>query len=327
VTRQVGGITLIRENTPLVELINQDVVKLRPEDKQSLIASLALRSANVLDRLLPDDHLLQHLLLPKDGGLEPFPAGTSSIDLRSGTVQKGSNGPQIIIEAEPTVRENIRSAVFFADAIVDLQASPGLGLLTLFPGVIVQEPARYHQQITLTSNAPFLFLASFGTSALVGKASPVTTGQLRISTTALTKVAAAAAADSLAAILFVPQYGTKTLTQATYGVNFINSVTVGQKLFFVRNLGPGAVDVQIFGALNLVNVLTLDALGAANGYMADTDTGATPTNIASGDAAVMETGIPWGVIQLHARVATAEAAGQTATILVEYYGAIPGVRG
>ena len=146
--------------------------------------------------------------------------------------------------------------------------------------------------------------------------------QGRYSDTTLTKIKAAATADTLAAINFVPSTPipggtTKILNQALYGKNYIITAGWPIKTFVIRNVSTVAAEVQIFGTMSVPTAL-------ATSWVADPDT--APTSVPASSSVVLESGTQWGAVQLHGRVVTAEAAAAQARLIVEYLAVTPSLR-
>lgn len=271
-----------------------------------------------LERLAPQE--LVWGIFPGDGGFELLPAGSTRLDFERGEVASPKGTLPLTIPREVLARA--QSAAFVADTLVYITLEPGFGVIPT-AGAIIEGPARNVRRVVVESDVPYAFTMAAGTSLEAPRVRFDRLFQFRKSDTTLTKQNAAGTADTFSNLAFVPvtraATGPKELDQDLYGVAYIRVPGWAQRVFVVRNLGTAAAEVQLFGA-GSVQVATVV------GWVADPDTGAAPVAVAAGAAAVLETGIPWSVMQLRGRVAAGEAAGAQARLLVEYAAVSGGVR-
>ena len=251
---------------------------------------------------------------PGDGTYEPLPAGEMTFDLEGRTVTGPLSGLDLQVAAD--VLDNARSLIVIPDSLVKVELEPDSGQIPIAGGVFVGN-ARSVTKVLITADRPYNLLMGFSTSQLSPQMISASRFQIRTSTTTLTKVAAAAVADPLVDVPVVPQFGTKTLDQATFGDAIIPTLGWGLKGWVVRNTGANAAEVQLQGRM--------DPDGAFIPVVDGTLTGARET-IAAGDDLIMATGLPWIDLRLQAAVAAAVAATLVTTIEVSYNGVQPQTR-
>lgn len=313
----------LRFNIPQ-ELLNQQAPQQpaigTPIDQQQLDA---------LNRVGP--LRLDYILYPGDGDYGLIAAGTTTIDFVNQIVL-GPSGSLLQLSVDQDTLALVQSLFITADSPVAVQVLPGGGLFPVAPGAVVSAPYRKVTAIKIITDVPCLATIALSTGLTAAGVVPVALTQKRYSDVTLTKGVAAGQTEGLAdvarAVAFTARTEAKALLQST-GVGYIRTVGVGQKLFIVRNLGPGAVDVQLFGTMLLTTPPVVAAARAnTDGWVVDPDQAGTgaPTNIASGSDAVIESGIGWHLVQLRARLASAAAQGTQARLILEYAGLIPALR-
>lgn len=265
------------------------------------------------DRIAHDEHMWG--AFPGDGTFQPVPAGESTLDLRNRSFTSENLAP-IPLRINPHLFEHARVVTIVADTYVKIDMDPNLGQFLTFGAPIEAQIGPPLDHIRFYSDVPYTLIVVFGTGAAPGVARAVSFAQVRYSDTTVVKAAAAATADSLAtegsAMLFVPRFETKSLTQATFGKNFIRTPGWGQKVFTIRNIGAQDASVQLFGSVTA-------ALAATTRWIGDTDAGspAALQNVAAGGDLIWETSLPWQVLQMRAVAAAGVAAGAGTRLIVE----------
>lgn len=284
---------------------------------RSINGNLELAEA-ALQRLSPAEQLWA--IWPGDGGFEPMPAGESIFNLRQQRVTspKGT----LDINMPEDVADRVQSFVLMTDTQVWARVLPGFGSWVT-GGAIIEASARGVEFVTLRSDVPYNVVLVFGDAPEAVRVNADRFWQFRNSDTTFTKVAAAGVADAFTAFDFVPvsrdfNQQPKVLSQADFGVDFLRLPGWGDRLFIIRNLGPGDADVDLF-----VSGSRTVALSA--GWVQDPDVGGAVT-IPAGDAAVLESSILGAVMQLRGRVNEAEAAATEARLIVEFSAVSSGER-
>lgn len=267
---------------------------------------LLLRLAN---RLAP--RRLVWGVFPGGGVMEPMPAGDSVFDLGRRVVETPKG--QLSLGIGPDVARGVQSLTINPDSTIEIDLQPGANSAATMASGVLTITARDVRTMTIRASAPYNLQVVFNTGldSLISAINAIT--QERFSDTTLTKIDAAASQDSLQNLLFVPRFGPNVLTQATFGADFIINGEFGQKMYVVRNVGSNDAEVQLFGTVYA-------RVAAVHGWVADTDTGGARTTISAGDQAILETNLPWGLTQLRAAVAQAEASGAQTRLVVEYKG-------
>lgn len=247
-------------------------------------------------------------IYPGDGTSEPIPAGQTTFDFEAGMVEIATGNRSLNIPREALDRA--QSWVIAIDQAVSLRVEPGFGTIQLSPGVL-EAGSRNATKFVFTAEAPFLLQLALSTGTSAADFRPQGWWQWRYHASTITKVAAAGNADSFVAVPFTVREGAKTLAQAQFGSTLLVSAGYAQRVFTVRNSGPGDINVRIVGSV-------LPVVGLTSGFIEDPDAG--EVDIPSGESAVLETGLPWGAMNFEARVDEAEAAAVDADIEVEYIG-------
>lgn len=284
------------------------------------INGLALPSgapaAGVMERLTEISRAVQRAtpeellwgVWPAQGRLEPIPAGQTIIDLRKAIVTTPAGTSKL--ELPNAVAESAQSFVFSIDQVMTVTPEPGAGAILLSPGVL-ESDARNIDRLIFESATPYLMQVIFGSGMRAADFRPQGWWQWRYHTSTITKTAAAGNADAFAAVAFTVRDGAAILDQAVWGSSLLLSAGFAQKAFTVRNTGPGDINVRIVGSM-------IPEVGVLSGFIEDPDAG--QVTVASGEEAVLETGLPWGATMFEARVDEAEAAAVDADIEIEYIG-------
>ncbi|MDP2952831.1 MAG: hypothetical protein Q8O76_05905, partial [Chloroflexota bacterium] len=221
--------------------------------------------------------------------------------------------------------KDLQSALLFVDSYVTVTVEPGVGSFAVNVATPVFGTGKKVTRITLDASWPYLLTLIAGTYISPPGVGFQNNGLMRVSDTTLTKTAALGTADSFGSIKFVPRWGTKTLDQTLYGVAGFFTGGAVQKFFIVRNLSVATVEVRVQGGIQPTLVEGLEQLGLP-GYVQDPDihpAGSATENfvsIAAGGQAILETGLPYGIIRMQARVAAAMPAALTARLVIEFAG-------
>lgn len=250
---------------------------------------------------------------PGNGRFQPVPAGISVLDIREQRFYGPTGFTPIALKINPHVLEHLQSVTIVADSYVQIDMDPNLGQFLTFGAFIEAEVGKPLERIRFFSDIPYLLLVAMGTANRPAIARFVNTIQYRTSTTVVTKVAAAGTADTLSNVSFVPRFEDSTLVQADFGVNFVRVPGWAQKVFAIRNAGLVDAEVQLYGAGST-------ALATGSRWVADTDSGGSPATritIPAGDDQILETSLPWGVMQLRAAAAAGATAGTSTTLVIE----------
>lgn len=294
--------------------------------------SLEQQSVNALSRLAPPT--LSFLLFPGDGDYGLIAPGTTTIDFVNQIVV-GPSGSQTQFVVDQSLLAMVQSLFISVDSPVQVKILPSAQLFPVVPGAVLNAPYVKVTALQIITDVPCLVSVALSTGLTVAGVYPVSLVQRRYGDVTITKGVASGSTEGLAntaqALGFTARTETKQFPTPIPTATYIRTMGVGQKIFVVRNIGPGAVDVQLFGT-TLLSTPTTVATARANtdGWVADPDqltsTGGTPTNIASGADAVIESGVGWHLVQLRARVAKGEVQGQAARLITEYAGTLPAMR-
>lgn len=257
---------------------------------------------------------------PGTGTLRPLPLGMIDLNFRDGLAVSPLGAEPLNMPER--VLTKAQSLYIYADGSVYVAVDPGLGQFPLDGGIEI--PARHVERIRITSFEPWGLLVIAGTAPLAPLAHMVQAWSFRHSLTTLTKVNAAGVDDAQVPVAFVPAYVTvgqvvETIDQAVWGSTMLPGRYRGTKTCIIRNMGPGAANVQLFGT-------GAQWVAGLTRWVADPDTGATDLDIPADTDAILETGLPYGAVQLHARVAAAEAPAVTAELRIEYISMAPSTR-
>ncbi|MDP2660640.1 MAG: hypothetical protein Q8R28_07920 [Dehalococcoidia bacterium] len=254
---------------------------------------------------------IQFATFPVDGSFAALPAGQTLIELSSGLVTNAVGNSNMVNDQE--ILSQIRSLSVVADGPLEVRMEPNVGAFQVLDGTpLVGSGKRVGRIVLDAGDNPVLARVAMSTSVQAPSLGGLTQAQHRFADQVLTKSSGAATEDGLAALSFVPRWRDTTIP-ASLGANFLRTEHVGQKVFLVRNIGAGAIEVLLQGT-HFVSV------GDARGYIPDPDMGAARVTIASGDTHVIESGVLYGAVQFAAAVAAAETAGATARVIVEYKG-------
>lgn len=253
---------------------------------------------------------------PNDGMREPIAAGGTEIDFVSWQV-RAPNGVYTLTGWQQAAQSNpLLSFLLVNDAPISVDLGKGGGRFSMGPTVLEADASRL-ERVVLHADVPFLLNFVAGTSLNGLDVRVQGNWQSRYHTSTLTKVAAVGSADSFAGLAFVPKEGTKSLDIATYGMANLAVQGFGQKVFVVRNTGANPADFTAYGAM-------YGDVAAASGLVQDPEI--LPFTLPAGGSKVVESSIPWGLLQLHARVNQAAAAAAETTAEVEFIAQLGGVR-
>lgn len=305
-------------------------VPMTAEDYQTQVLEHLNHIHESMHRLAPHEEQFLWITFPQDGGFEPLPAGRTTFDLLTGSVVAPDNSTRRL--SNEVLQMRARSILLFTDALTSVQLQPGVGVFQTNPGIRVIGVSRRIERIEINCDVPYLITIVLGNTFEPPDLFAMVQGQVRVSDTVIIKGAAAATADSFGSLLWVPQWGAKTLARATYGKATLHSGLLGQKQWVVRNLSlTNAAELRVQGGIVAAVVNALEDAGAA-GYVNDPDIHVPGTGTASFitlgalGSVVMESSLQWGVMRLQTRLAAAVAAGQTARLVAEHVGLSFGVR-
>lgn len=285
------------------------------------------------------DH--QYVIVPGDDDILPCPAGVTHIDFKSRRVTTPDPTQVINLNVSQDVLDHVSSFYVFTDNIVQVTAQPGNAPFTLVPFTQFRAPSRRLDYVDISAAEPFSLVFAASADQTPPSTALLADAQFRTSTVTLTKVAASGTADFIgsgsglaigAAIPFVAYASRRSLNQALYGVNYINTYGLGQKIFAIRNLTGQAIQADLYGSgfIKTITVLQAPPNNIADPWIEDPDmlnsTGGIPLTIAAGNNGVIESGIPWGAVQLRLRFAAAVAAGTTGSVVVESMAMAPMTR-
>ena len=292
---------------------------LTDEELGQLFGEAQLRTVQALERLSPPE--LFWFIFPAEGGFEPVAAGDTVIDFVN--AKYASPNDKGALNIDPAVAARLQSFSLYADSVVTVTMTPGIGSFPLSPNAYMHGVARKVESIKLKADAPYLLWLIAGTAPEPPLVWASMMGQYRHSTTTLTKTNAAGIADDLTPIPFTVRHGAKELDTATYGQTHIWCLALGHKIFLIRNMAPTGsglnAEVQLFGAITR-------NIAAVTGYAPDPDTGGAPVLVpeaSPGPFTVLESNIGWGVVQLRGRVHAAHPPGTQVPLVIEYVGLAP----
>jgi len=293
----------------------------------AVVEASPVRDAEVIALLEAIKHRTAHPEIlwgafPGNGRFQPVPAGTSILNIREGRFTGPEGFTPISLNLNPHLFEHLQAVTVVADSYVQFDMDPNLGQFLTFGAFIEAEVSDELQRIRFYSDVPYLLLVAMGTCNRPAVARFTNTIQYRTSTTVVTKTAAAGTQDALSAVSFVPRFEDSVLVQGTFGVNFVRVPGWAQKMFVVRNTGLVDAEVQLYGSGSL-------ALATGASWVADTDSGGSPaarTTVAAGATEILETDLPWGVMQLQAAAAAGAAAGTGTSLVIEMVAMSVGTR-
>lgn len=297
------------------------------EYQQEVLAHLR-HMHEALHALAPHDENIIWATFPEDGGLEPLPAGTTTLDFETRNVTS-PDGIRRISADVPSLKP--KSLLLFTDVGASIKITPGVGVFQLGPNIRLIGVSREIKTIEVTFDLPYLLFGVFGNVIQPPDLFAMVQGQVRVSDTTFSKTRAAAVADAFTSLAWVPQWGTKTLSQALYGKATLGSGLLGQKMFIIRNIGLTAAEVRVQGGVLAAVVDTLENAGFA-GYVNDTDIhtpgsgDASFVTIGSLSSAIFETSIQYGVMRFQVRIPAASGAGTATRLVCEFVGLSYGIR-
>lgn len=281
--------------------------QLSPFEQEIILSSgvqLDLQQLNLPSRI-------QFVTWPVDGSFAALPKGQTLIDVENASVINAAGTGNLIYD--PEVLSQVRSLAVVADSPVTVQMEPNLGAFAVADGIPLIGNGKRLQKIILdTGDVPANVRVVFSASSQAPITGSFAQAQYRYIDQIFTKSAAAASQDGLTPATIRARFK-DTISAIDDSANFFLAEHVGQKTFLIRNIGPGAIEVLLQGAM-------FKTVADIRGYIADTDSGPGRQTVASGDELILESGIPYSVMQLGIAVAQAEAAGQTARAIVEYKG-------
>lgn len=296
----------------------------RPLPRDLATGDPALATLEKLGQAFPDR--LEYIIFPESGGFEPLPAGVTTIDLVNGRVT-APDGLDRPLSAEYRVLDKLQSLIFLVDSVVTVRVEPGVGRFIADASTPVFGAGRHVERLHIEASFPYSLTVLLGTSQWPAWINAYAKEVYRWSDTTLTKAAAASVADSWTAMRFTPRYALKTLNQARWGVQEVYYADVGQKLFLVRNLSAVAAEVRVRGAINVYVAGAINALGlTAMDYVPDPDIhqAGTPqasyVTVEASSYVVLETNLPWQMLQVEGRVPAAQANGAQARLVTEIEG-------
>lgn len=255
---------------------------------------------------------------PADGGLQPFAAGRIEFDFLQNVV-RAPNGstPLGLPQGLPG---NVNACTLFVDTFAQILLPDYGSQNFLTAGDHVYLPIhldRLTVVTTLPCNIALIATSREVPPTLTAKSVP----QLRQSSMTLTKINGLNVEDPWQDVIFAPVYGSKSISQAAFGMAKINCTAYPCKTFIIRNVvaplpsGNRSIEVRVVGAVS-------EDQADRNGYVADQDAGGLLKTGVS-DNNVVRTSQRWAVIKLQARVQSAYQAGggvDFATFVVEYVG-------
>lgn len=282
-------------------------------------------------RLSPEE--LLYASFPADGTLEPLPAGLTIIDFRNETVTAPDGRPpwgERRVSRDFGLFKKAQSMTIVSDSLVTATVLPGVGSFIVNVQTPIFGNARHVEEVRIQSAVPYNLFIIVSTSQTAPDVDFMLHGQGRYVDSTITKANAASIADVWTNLAFVPRWDTKVLPSA-FGADHIFSIGCLQKIVAIRNFGTSTVEVRALGGLDPSATLTLEALGLT-GFILDPDIHVVGTStenfvsIPAGDQAVLESGLPWGIFRVQARVPAASASGASARLVAEYTGFTAGAR-
>lgn len=260
---------------------------------------------------------IQLVTWPVDGSMQPLPTGQTVIDVEDASIVNSAGSSSLI--NDPEVLEQIRSIVVVADSPVTVKMEPNLGAFLAADGMpLIGNGKRITRIVLDTGDVPANVRVALSTSVQAPDVGGFAQAQYRFADQIFTKSAAAATQDSLTPATMRARWR-DALSPLTGSANFMRAENIGQKIFLVRNIGPGAIEAQLFGAM-------FKAVADDQGYIPDPDSGNARQTVNSSENLILESSIPFSVMQLGIAVAQAEVADQTARVIVEYKGMTDKIR-
>ena len=311
---------------PLLEALDtyppEDLFHLDGLDSQQLLRRILVemqRTRRKLHEMLPQE--LDWATFPKEGGTLPFPAGLTTFELDRAQVQM-ADGRTIKMPATVEFYKRVQSMLIATDAPVTVTIYPsGEGKFLSNVNYIVHGVARDVRRLLLDATWPFLGLVVFATAPNPPIVFPTTLGMARY--------AEFTATDTVAwtSIPFIPATTGQTMLSMALGSATIPVVSVGQRMWIVRNIGPGNVEVRVQGTQFADNAALLDALDY-RGWILDTDVhapggpNAASVAIAAGADAILESGLGLDFTRVQARLTS----GVSGLLIIDMDGETYGIR-
>lgn len=245
----------------------------------------------------PDESLL--FSYPRSGGLRATPAGTVSVNLRTGRVERADGSEQLSSSLATYNKDYARSAFMFFDSDVDieiLRKGQSSGQLRVHQNSLLSLSAILLDGLRITADYPYNMQLFFSTL-------PTPPGELREPVSFQERYGEVTTTNWFTPVKMGPTGGGVLRDAYLKGEIFVGYI--GDKVLAVNNGGSNNTDLNL-------QLLLIDG----KTWVDDPVTGSSLT-LASGNAALIESGLPCKFFRLRVRSSTA---GSPTSLTVQYLG-------